>query len=136
MKDINNKKIKTIRKILINKSSDGKYKSKRKIGRKLQLLIQNTLLIYKQILKLVWAYDQQLWGLSKNSKTKYLIKKYILWIKYEMFYMQTYIIHRKKSKDLLKNVKTWRHNHVNIEMLKLLIQHDTKRMLKTTKPSE
>jgi hypothetical protein len=49
------------------------------IGRRSQMIINNTLLIYKQILRPVWQYGAQLWGApnqailisSKDFKIKY-----------------------------------------------------------------
>jgi len=37
------------------------------IGRKSQLSLGNKLLLYKAILKPIWAYGIQLWGTASNS---------------------------------------------------------------------
>ena len=37
------------------------------IGRKSQLSLENKLLLYKAILKPIWAYGIQLWGTASNS---------------------------------------------------------------------
>jgi len=42
------------------------------LGSKSQLSIENKLLLYKAILKLIWAYGIQLWGTASNSNIKVL----------------------------------------------------------------
>ena len=42
------------------------------IGRKSQLSLENKLLVYKVILKPVWAYGIQLWGTASNSNLEIL----------------------------------------------------------------
>jgi hypothetical protein len=37
------------------------------IGQKLQLSLENKLLVYKPILKHIWTYGIQLWGSTSNS---------------------------------------------------------------------
>jgi len=37
------------------------------LGSKSQLSIENKLLLYKAILKSIWAYGVQLWGTTSNS---------------------------------------------------------------------
>jgi hypothetical protein len=42
------------------------------LGRKSKISINNKLLIYKAILKLIWTYGIQLWGTTTNSNIKIL----------------------------------------------------------------
>jgi len=42
------------------------------IGRKLQLSLENKLLLYTAILKHIWTYGVQLWGSASNSSTEIL----------------------------------------------------------------
>jgi hypothetical protein len=42
------------------------------LGRKSKLSINNKLLIYKVILKLIWTYGIQLWGTPSNSNIEIL----------------------------------------------------------------
>jgi len=41
------------------------------LGSKSQLSTENKLLLYEAILKLIWAYDVQLWDMASNSKKYY-----------------------------------------------------------------
>jgi len=41
-------------------------------GRKLQLLIENKLLLYKAMLKPIWAYGIQQWDMASNSSMEIL----------------------------------------------------------------
>jgi hypothetical protein len=42
------------------------------LGRKSKLSLENKILVYKRILKLIWTYGIQLWGCTKQSNKKVL----------------------------------------------------------------
>jgi hypothetical protein len=42
------------------------------IGKRLQLSLENKVLIYKEIVKPIWTYGIELWGCAKPSNTKTL----------------------------------------------------------------
>lgn len=117
------------------------------IGRKSQMSTHNKLLIYKQILKPIWTYGLQLWGCARSTNIAPIQKfqnKVLRTIVDAPYYIRNANLHRdlniptveEEIKRYAQKHEDRLHNHVNIEMLQLLDQHDTKRRLKRTKPSD
>lgn len=68
-------------------------------GRKLQLSLENKLLLYKAILKPIWTYCVQLWGSASNSSIEILerFQSKVLWIIMDALW---YVPNAVKIRDL------------------------------------
>ncbi|KAF6198264.1 hypothetical protein GE061_008011 [Apolygus lucorum] len=115
------------------------------MGRNSHLSLHNKLLIYKQILRPIWAYGIQLWGCAKKSNIKKIQtfqNKLLRSIVGAPWYMRNDDIHRDLKIETVNEttVKYARkhehrlHKHENLEMLNVLDNDGELRRLKRNKP--
>ena len=106
------------------------------LGRHSSLTVNNKLLIYKQILKPIWAYGAQLWGCAKQSNVKIIQtfqNKVLRNIVKAPWYINNKNIHKDLSVDTVSNeIKklaiSHEHRllqHVNVEAVQLLDTRNT-----------
>lgn len=77
------------------------------IGRKSRLTLNNKLLIYKSILKPVWAYGVQLWGTASTSNIEIMQRfqsKVLRIITDAPWYVRNSVLHRDLGMDSIKEV--------------------------------
>ena len=132
------------------KRDECKYKISRLgwlIGRRSKLNIDNKLLLYKQIIRLTWAYGAQIWGCAapthlnviqrvQNSVLRSIVKA--------MRYERNSDIHRDLGMEtvpqyinkLAQNYEARLHAHSNVEAISLLDNSNELRRLKRRKPWE
>lgn len=117
------------------------------MARYLQLSVHNKLLLYKQILKLIWTYGIQLWGCTKPSNLKRIQtfqNKVLRNIVNVPRYIRNDDLHRDlgvetvaaEIKRFVRKHKERLQDHPNNESLRLLDQKRITRRLKRTKPLE
>jgi hypothetical protein len=113
------------------------------LGRKSQLSVHNELLLYKQVLKLIWTYGIQLWECAATSninKIQVFQNKVLRGIVHGPWY---YLHRDLKIPTIRQELQRFaeRHersinNHVNTEVLQLLDNTNLNRRLKRIKPFE
>jgi len=101
------------------------------LGRNSSLTICNKLLLYKQILKLIWTYGIQLWGCTKQSNVKIqtIQNKVLRNIINAPWYINNINIHKDlKVESVYNEIKKFAsshekqlHHHVNVEAIQLQI---------------
>jgi hypothetical protein len=117
------------------------------MGRRSALSIHNKLVLYKQILKLVWTYGIQLWGCTKPSNIAIIQrfqKKVLRAIVNAPWYVQNADLHRDLNMEMVTaEIKRFArkheerlHHHDNVEAIQLLDNSELLRRLNRTKPFE
>lgn len=117
------------------------------LGRASQLSIHNKILIYNQILKPIWLYGVQLWGCIKESNMKSIQtfqNKVLRNIVNAPWYIRNRDLHRdlgvpyvsSEIRRFAAKHEMRLHEHVNLEAIQLLDNHNQRRRLKRTKPFE
>ena len=117
------------------------------LGRQSELSITNKVLLYKQILRPVWAYGIQLWGCAKKSNLDYIQRfqnKVLRSIVKAPWYARNSDIHRELGvetiADIIVKYATSHEirllSHVNEEAVNLTNTEAMVRRLKRTKPFE
>lgn len=117
------------------------------IGRKSQLSLENKLLIYKSILKPVWTYGIQLWGVASNSNIEILQRfqsKVLRCIVDAPWFVPNFVIQRDLNITSVKD-EIKKHSvkyserliaHPNQLAVKLLDTENDERRLKRFKPMD
>jgi hypothetical protein len=106
--------------------------------RRLQMTINNKLLIYKQILRPVWQYRAQIWGCSKPSNINIIQRfqnKVLRGIVDVPWYVRNSDLRRDLNiesvtdiiKKMAQNHERRLHNHPNTEAIQLLNYRETTR---------
>lgn len=118
------------------------------LGRNSQLAIENKLLLYKQVLKPIWAYGIQLWGCTKKTNLKMIQtfqNKVLRNITNAPWYVRNDNLHRDLEVEYVKDVvkkyaiKHERriHQHKNPVMRNMLEENTNNlRRLKRAKPQD
>lgn len=117
------------------------------IGKKSQLNLENKLLIYKSILKPVWTYGIQLWGVASNSNIEILQRfqsKVLRCIVDAPWFVPNFVIQRDLNMNSVKE-EIKKHSvkysdrlsaHPNQLAVKLLDTENDERRLKRFKPMD
>lgn len=117
------------------------------IGRKSQLNLENKLLLYKSILKPVWTYGIQLWGVASNSNIEILQRfqsKVLRCIVNAPWFVPNYVIQRDLNMSSVKE-EIQKHSvkysdrlsaHPNQLAVNLLDTENDERRLKRFKPMD
>jgi hypothetical protein len=117
------------------------------LGRTSELTVHNKIMLYKQVLKPVWAYGIQLWGCASKSNIEVIQRfqnKVLRNIVNAPWYVRNSDLHRDLGVEMVaEEIKKFGqkhevrlHSHVNIEAIQLLDQCGIARRLKRTKPFE
>lgn len=112
-----------------------------------KLSVDNKVLLYKQVLRPVWAYGSQLWGCTANSNLRpiqtfqnMVLRKIVG----APWYVRNSDIHRDLGVDdvrthikkIAERYEARLHSHPNIEAIRLLDNSNVLRRLKRRKPFE
>ena len=115
------------------------------LGRRSELSIKNKVVLYKQVLRPVWAYGSQLWGCAKKSNVDLIQRsqnKILRSIVNAPWYARNKDIHRELDVETVTEVirnnaeshQRRLQNHVNTEAAQLVYTQCHTRRLKRTKP--
>jgi len=114
------------------------------LGRDSPLSLHSKLLLYKQILKLVWTYGIQLWGCTKQSNIDIIQRfqnKALRNIVNAPWYIRNKDLHRELEVDAVSSEiqrfaqkhEERLHHHENVEAIQLLDNMDIVRRLERKK---
>lgn len=117
------------------------------LGRRSELSMYNKLLLYKQVLRPVWAYGAQLWGCAKKCNIDVIQRyqnKVLRYIANAPWYARNSDIHRELGVETVASIITRYaishvnrlQHHVNEEASRLLNVRNLTRRLRRTKPLE
>jgi hypothetical protein len=115
------------------------------LGRNSKLSIYNKLIIYKQVLRLVWSYGLQLWGCASDSNIQMIQRfqnKVLKCIVQAPWYIRNSDFDRDLRIETVTGIitrlasshKKRFENHINSEVSKLLNVQNIPRRLKRKKP--
>jgi hypothetical protein len=98
------------------------------LGRKSKLSINNELLIYKTVLKPIWAYGIQLWGTESTSSIEILERfqsKALSMITGAPWYVPNTVIRKDLQIPTVKDeISHYSYNYSNVQNAKTLIHKE------------
>jgi hypothetical protein len=117
----------------------------RLIGRNSKLSLENKILLYKTIIKPIWAYGAEIWGCTSKSNISIIQRsrsKILRMIANASCYVPNITLHEDLNvplvKEVIKQTSTRYHNkigHVNI-LIQPLLQPYNERRLKRNSPAD